>query len=123
MSSKSLALGRVILYVHDVEAIAEFYSFHFGFDIHEEEGDRIVELVCSGGTGSNIMLHPLGRGRKRGQALVKLVFDARDVRKFCARAEGNGLVFGPIHNADGYEFANAKDPAGNIISVSSRAYK
>ena len=27
------------------------------------------------------------------------------------------------YNADGYAFANAKDPAGNSISISSRAYR
>ena len=67
--------------------------------------------------------HPLGRGRRSGQTVVKLVFDVRDVETFCADASRKGLLFGKTHKADGYVFANAKDPAGNSISVSSRAFR
>ena len=116
-------LGRILLYVRDIEAVARFYVLHFGFRIHREAGDRIVELESPGGVGSNIMLHPLGRGRKSGQTVAKLVFDVPDVDAFCARAAEHGLEFGTIHQADGYAFANARDPAGNSISVSSRAFR
>ena len=116
-------LGRIVLYVHDVETVAEFYARHFGFRIHRAPGDRIVELESPGGSGANIMLHPLGRGRKSGQTVVKLVFDVPDVEAFCARAARRGLAFGAIHKGEGYAFANAKDPAGNSISVSSRAFR
>ena len=116
-------LGRILLYVRDIEAVARFYVLHFGFRIHREAGDRIVELESPGGVGSNIMLHPLGRGRKSGQTVAKLVFDVPDVDAFCARAAEHGLEFGGIHKADGYAFANARDPAGNSISVSSRAFR
>ena len=68
------------------------------------------------------MLHPMGQDRKEGQTLVKLVFDVEDVDAFCAASKANGLEFGTIHRADGYNFANAKDPAKNSISVSSRAF-
>ena len=116
-------LGRVLLYVRDIETVAEFYALHFGFRIHREEGDRVVELEGPAGAGSNIMLHPLGRGRKGGQTIAKLVFDVPDVEAFCTRAAEHGLPFGTVHKADGYAFANAKDPAGNSISISSRAYR
>ena len=116
-------LGRILLYVRDIEAVARFYALHFGFRIRREAGDRIVELEGPGGAGGNIMLHPLGRGRKSGQTLAKLVFDVPDVGAFRARAAERGLEFGAIHRADGYEFANARDPAGNSISISSRAFR
>ena len=116
-------LGRVLLYVRDIETVAEFYALHFGFRIHREKGDRVVELESPAGAGSNIMLHPLGRGRKGGQTIAKLVFDVPDVEAFCIRAAERGLPFGTMHKADGYAFANASDPAGNPISVSSRAYR
>ena len=116
-------LGRLLLYVRDTEAVARFHVLHFGFRIHREAGDRLVELESPGGVGSNIMLHPLGRGRKGGQTLAKLVFDVPDGDAFCARAARHGLEFGGIHKGDGYEFANARDPAGNSISVSSRAFR
>lgn len=114
-------LGRIILYTKKPDEVAAFYCEHFGFTPLRLEGDRIVELVAQG-TGANILLHPMPKGRKDGQTLVKLVFDVEDVEGFCRRAKDRGLEFGPIHHADGYSFANAKDPAKNSVSVSSRAF-
>lgn len=117
----SLQLGRIIIYTKKVEELVTFYCQHFGFEVRRLEGDRIVELVSQGG-GANILLHPMSKARKEGQTLVKLVFDAEDVEAFCHAAKARGLLFGPIHQADGYSFANAKDPAQNSVSVSSRAF-
>lgn len=114
-------LGRLIIYTKKVEAVAEFYATHFGFEILRLDGDRIVELVAQG-SGANIMLHPMSEGRKEGQTLVKLIFDVEDVEAFCKAAKARGLEFGAIHKADGYCFANAKDPARNSVSISSRAF-
>ena len=116
-------LDRILLYVRDIDTVAEFYARHFGFRIHREEGDRVVELESPADAGANIMLYPLGRGRKAGQTIAKLVFDVPDVEAFCTRAAEHGLAFGTVHKADGYVFANAKDPAGNAISISGRAYR
>lgn len=114
-------LGRLILYTKKIDALVAFYGLHFGFVAHRREGDRIVELRPQG-AGLTLLLHPAGKGRKEGQALVKLVFDVEDVEAFCRAAEARGLVFGPIHRADGYVFANARDPSNNPVSVSSRAF-
>ena len=59
-------------------------------------------------------------GRNQGQVRVKLVFAMEDGAAFCNTARAKGLEFGSLHKADGYVFANAKDPAGNSISVSGR---
>ncbi len=115
-------LGRLVLYVKDMDRMIEFYQRHFGYIAQTETGDRIVELVSPGG-GTNLMLHQAAKGTKSGQANVKLVFDVRDVEGFVAQAKLNGLIFGPQHKGNGYVFANGKDPAGNSISVSSRAYR
>ncbi|CTQ54386.1 hypothetical protein LP7551_02919 [Roseibium album] len=69
------------------------------------------------------MLHKAGKGQKLGQVLVKLVFDVEDIPGFCKDAQSKGLNFGSIHEADGYTFANAKDPDGNSIQISSRAFR
>ncbi len=114
-------LGRIIIYTKRVEELAAFYCKFFGFKELRLEGDRIVELVSSG-SGANILLHPMSKGRKEGQTLVKLVFDVKDVEGFCKASEARGLKFGTIHKADGYTFANAKDPARNSVSISSRAF-
>ncbi|MGO7164877.1 VOC family protein, partial [Rhizobium johnstonii] len=73
--------------------------------------------------GANIMLYQAAKGQRSGQSTVKLVFDVEDVEAFCRRCAENGLEFGAIHNADGYQFANAKDPCQNSISISSRAFR
>jgi predicted enzyme related to lactoylglutathione lyase len=112
----------VIIYAADIEATASFYETHFQFTVRRLEGDRIVELTPNSGGGS-ILLHPAAKGQRRGQSIVKLVFDVQDVSAFCGECVAKGLTFGPVHVADGYEFANAKDPCGNSISVSSRAYR
>lgn len=115
-------LGRIIIYTKKVDEMIAFYRDHFGFDVVQHANDRIVELVAPG-RGANIMLHALAKGRKEGQTLVKLVFDVTDVAGFKAKAAQRGLAFGPIHDADSYSFANAKDPAQNTIQISSRAFK
>lgn len=66
------------------------------------------------------MLHKAGKAQKIGQSTVKLVFNVEKVEDFCTSAEVEGLSFGPVHQADGYQFANAKDPDGNSIQVTSR---
>lgn len=117
----SVPLGRIIIYTKRTEALVAFYCQHFGFDVLRLEGDRIIELVPQSG-GAHIFLYPMSPGRKEGQTLVKLVFDVEDVAGFCRDAKARGLLFGSIHQADGYCFANTKDPAKNSVSVSSRAF-
>lgn len=117
-----MALGRLVLYARDVDATVGFYEKHIAFKSLQQQDDHIVELVASDG-GANLMIHPAGKAQKMGQSLVKTVFDVEDVVAFCTRCAGEGLEFGPLHQADGYVFANAKDPCGNSISVSSRAFR
>ena len=117
-----MPLNRIILYAKDVEQTIAFYEKFFGFRAFREEGDRIVELVAADG-GAHLMIHQAGRAQKAGQSQVKLVFDVDDVEAFCANCEKNGLVFSALHQGQGYVFANARDPAKNSISVSSRALR
>ncbi len=115
------SLGRLVMYTKRIDEMSAFYARHFGYTERRIEGDRIVELIAPG-SGINLMLHPASSARKEGQTLVKLVFDVQDVPAFCAVAKAKGLEFGSIHQADGYCFSNAKDPAKNSIQVSSRAF-
>ncbi len=117
-----LALNRLVLYARDVEETVAFYAKHFGFQVLRLPGDRIVELVAPDG-GANIMVHQAAKGVRTGQVTVKLVFDVEDVAGFREKSAGNGLKFSAEHMADGYSYANAKDPCGNNISVSSRAFR
>jgi predicted enzyme related to lactoylglutathione lyase len=116
------ALTALTIYTKQMEAMATFYCKHFGFVASQDMGDRLVVLK-SPRHGMAIQLHPTAKSQKEGQVLVKLVFAVEDVRAFCETSRENGLAFGAIHKADGYEFANAKDPAKNSVCVSSRAYR
>ena len=118
----SFALSRLILYARDVERTVAFYEKHFGFKVLRLPGDQIVELVAQSG-GANLMVHAAAKGVKTGQVTVKLVFDVEDVSGFCERSASDGLVFSSPHQADGYCYANAKDPCGNNIQVTSRAFR
>ncbi|MEL6450330.1 MAG: VOC family protein [Pseudomonadota bacterium] len=112
-------LSSLVLYTKQMEEMAQFYTTHFGYTALTDPADRIVELRPPG-AGITLLLHPMSTGRKQGQVLVKLVFAIQDVPAFCEAARARGLDFGALHTADGYVFANAKDPAGNAISVSGR---
>ncbi|MFS8144194.1 VOC family protein [Rhizobium sp. BR 249] len=117
-----MPLNRLVIYAKNVEETARFYEKHFGFTATSLPGDRIVELVAQDG-GANLMLHQAAKGQRSGQSIIKLVFDVADVEAFCTQSAENGLQFGPLHEADGYVFANTKDPCQNSISVSSRAFR
>ncbi|CAG9266305.1 VOC family protein [Paraburkholderia caribensis] len=116
------SLKRILLYVKDVESTCAFYQRYFGYTATHDNDDRIVELTPPHG-GAILMIHQAAKGVKAGQATVKLVFDVEDVDAFKARCADEGLVFGATHRADGYSFANAKDPDGNSVSISSRGFR
>lgn len=116
----SPSLHRIVIYTKTPQEMAAFYAAFFGYEAITGDSDRIVELRPPAG-GLTLLLHPASRGQKEGQALVKLMFDVENVEECCAELKARGLAFGPIHAADGYSFANAKDPSGNSIAISSRA--
>ena len=114
----SLSVVRVILYVKDIPKVATFYEEHFGLIPLPSTEHGWLELKSASGE-CTIALHQAAKSQKGGSA-VKIVFGAQDVKRFVAERDQAGLKFGPIHEAEGFEYANAKDPAGNSISVSSR---
>ena len=116
------SLGRLVIYTSKIDQMAHFYAKYFGFSVLRVEGDRIVELTAQT-SGVSLLLHQAAAKQKEGQVLVKLVFDVENVSAFCEAAKADGLDFGKIHKAGGYEFANAKDPSKNSIQVSSRAFR
>ncbi len=118
MPDSSPPVTRVILYVRNLPSVAEFYQKFFGMRAHGVPEAGWLELASESG-GCTLALHRAALSQKSGAA-VKIVFGVADVRAFKERCAREGFEFGPIHSADGFEFANAKDPAGNSISISSR---
>ena len=117
----STPLGTIIIYARDMKKTAQFYSRHFGFETTGEIEEGLIELRSTAGAG--ILIHQAAKSVKVGQVTVKLSFHVQDVPAFMARASTEGLAFGPAHQANGYLFANAKDPDGNSVSISSRAFR
>ncbi len=115
-------LNRVVIYSKNPQKMADFYVRHFLFVAEPDHDGSMINLIPSTG-GARITLHPSAKSQRMGQVLVKLSFDARDVAGFKEKAAKAGLSFGKIWQADGYEFANAKDPDGNSVQISSRAFK
>jgi predicted enzyme related to lactoylglutathione lyase len=118
----NLALSTVIIYARDMHKSAAFYTTHFGFQTTGEIREGLIELESKTG-GANILIHQAAKSVKLGQAGVKLSFSIKDVEGFVAAAAKHGLKFGAIHQANGYQFANTKDPDKNSVSVSSRAFR
>jgi predicted enzyme related to lactoylglutathione lyase len=112
------SIARVILYVRDIPKVAAFYERHFGLRALPGARKDWLEMSCESG-GCTIALHQAAVTQKSGAAM-KLVFAVRDVRGFARRCAVAGLKFGAIHEAEDFEFANTKDPAGNSIQISSR---
>lgn len=115
-------IARIILYVKNIPKVAAFYQQIFGMTRIERTRDGWQVLVSPDG-GCPIALFKAAVSQKSGAAM-KLVFSVPDVQGFKRAAERKGAEFGPLHQAEHngkpYEFANAKDPNGNAISISSR---
>lgn len=115
-------LNRITIYTRRMDQMVAFYETHFGYKAHIDPEDRIVELTPPNG-GAILMFHPLAKSQKEGQVLVKLGFDVEDVHAFINAAARKGLKFGAVHKGDGYIYSNAKDPAKNSISITSRGFR
>jgi len=117
----AVPIVRVILYVKNISKVAEFYQRHFGMSPVPSEEKGWLEMTSTSG-GCTIALHQASTAQKSGAA-IKLVFGVADVAKFKSERESDGLKFGPIHRFSNFEFANAKDPAGNSVQISSRGLR
>lgn len=113
-----MPVSRIIFYVRDIPRVAAFYQTHFGLRPLPGTEAGWLELGAARG-GCRVALHRAARSQKRGSE-IKIVFAVRDVAKFVRERAADGLKFGVVHNAGSHEFANARDPAGNSIQVSSR---
>jgi predicted enzyme related to lactoylglutathione lyase len=118
----SSPLGTAIIYARDMKKTAAFYSEHFGFTTTGEVVEGLIELRAVNG-GAGILIHQAAKSVKLGQVGVKLSFHVPDVEAFALAAAERGLKFGAVHEANGYRFANAKDPDKNSVSISSRAFR
>ena len=114
-------LTAIMIYAKDIDKTTDFYQRFFGLASSGKVED-LIELSSADG-GPIILIHQAAKGVKLRQVAVKLVFAVEDVEAFNAKSAELGLVFGSTHQANGYTFANTKDPDKNSVSISSRAYR
>src|SRR3990167_6070649 len=117
----TIELSTIIIYAKDMYRTARFYSGLFGFETSGEGLEGLIELRPVGG-GAEILIHQAAKSLKLGSAAIKLSFAVSDVPEFVEAAKAAGIAFGSVHQANGYAFANTKDPDGNSVSVSSRKF-
>ncbi|MFZ6845919.1 VOC family protein [Undibacterium sp. RuTC16W] len=115
-------LSTIILYARDMQRTAAFYQTFFGFVTTGTVVEGLIELRAAD-HGADLLIHQAAKSVKLGQAAVKLMFDVADIEGFKKLSAERGLIFGSIHQANGYAFANAKDPDGNSVAISSRAFR
>jgi predicted enzyme related to lactoylglutathione lyase len=114
-------LNAVMIYAKDMEKTADFYEKFFGL-VSSGKVEGLIQLNSPEG-GPLILIHQAAKGVRLGQVAIKLVFAVDDVEAFKTCSAERGLRFGSTHQANGYAFANAKDPDKNSVSISSRAYR
>lgn len=112
-------ITRIALYVRDLAKVAAFYETHFGFRPVAVAVDKTLLQPPTNAGGCALMLLQASKGHRTGQSTVKLVFDVPDVAAAKAAFAEAGLKFGAIHHGPGYAFANARDPAKNLLQISS----
>ena len=117
-----VALNTIMIYAKDMHRTAEFYQKFFGFKSSGYIVEGLIELTLEK-SGVKILIHQAAKSVKLGQVAVKLVFSVQDVEAFKKSSAERGLMFGATHAANGYTFANAKDPDNNSVSISSRAFR
>jgi catechol 2,3-dioxygenase-like lactoylglutathione lyase family enzyme len=111
-------ISRIILFVRDVPGVAAFYQRHFGLQPIDSDEDGWLELAA---VGCNLALHrATTTSRERGRSSAKIVFAVSNVHIAKEDLAKGGLKFGKVHEANGFAFANARDPEGNPIQISSR---
>ncbi len=111
----------IMIYARDTETTARFYQRHFGLT-SRSKAEGLIELSSAKGS-SIVLIHPAAKSLKLGQVAIKLVFAVKDVEAFKRKSARLGLEFGSTHRANGYLFANAKDPDKNSIQISSRPFR
>ena len=108
-------LHAVMIYAKDMQKTAAFYQHFFGL-ASRGMVDGLIELNSPDGAAV-ILIHQAAKSMKFGQIAVKMVFAVEDVEVFKARSAERGLVFGSTHQANGYAFANTKDPDKNSVLI------
>ncbi|MCS3748001.1 VOC family protein [Xanthomonas sp. 3793] len=126
----SVALVRLIVYVHDVAAIKAFYQAHFSLPVLEEIADQWVVLAAG---QIELALHLVGDSyrqlpaspasdppRPAAGSTTKLVFAiTSDLAAHREQRRSAGVPVGELKRYAGfaYQMYDGRDPEGNVFQV------
>ncbi len=113
-------ITRIVLYVKNVERVAEFYQRVFELKPAGAPEKGWIELSAG---GCNIALHQAAKTASFRRAAAKIAFGVKDVQRAKTILESRGLKLGPIHVTPNSSFCNGKDPEGNLLSIGDRGMK
>ena len=117
-----MPLGRVIIFVGDVQRCAQFYQDVFGFKVvpSGEPAEGWMELDTG---GAGLAFHK-ARGVKgptgSSENPHKIVFYAKDVVKARAEVVAKGAKMGKVIEYGDLRFCDGKDPEGHVFQISNR---
>lgn len=120
---QQIRMSRIILYVHDVARLREFYVTHFGFRVIEEIPGEWAVLSAD---QMELALHRAGApfrtaGPSVGQSNAKLVFTVgSELPELRSNLENAGVPVGTIKRYSGfpYSLCDGRDPEGNVFQLS-----
>ena len=110
-------ITRIVLYVKNVDKVAEFYRRVFELKIIGTPEKGWIEFDAG---GCNIALHQAAKTANFRRAAAKISFGVKDVAAAKAVLESRGLKLGPIHTTPNSTFCNGKDPEGKLLSIGNR---
>ncbi|MEO5958752.1 MAG: VOC family protein [Opitutaceae bacterium] len=112
-------ITRIILYVKNVERVAEFYQRVFELKPVGPPEKGWIEL---GAGDCNLALHQAAKTADYRRAAAKISFGVKDVAAAKSQLEKRGLKLGKIHVTPNSTFCNGKDPEGNLLSIGNRGF-
>jgi catechol 2,3-dioxygenase-like lactoylglutathione lyase family enzyme len=120
-----LSLGRVILFVHDVQGLTDFYCSTLGLAVVEEIKDEWAVLQAG---PCELALHRVGAAYRRSRAVgphsnAKPVFRVHgDFTALRQQLIASGVPMGEIRPSGSTgPFCDGTDPEGNIFQITQTA--
>lgn len=117
-------LDTVILFVHDVQKLEDFYVHNFHLKVVEHHADE-WRLLRAG--SAHLGLHRVGiayrDGSATGESNIKIVFEIdEDIHHVHERLTQQGVRLRDVQSFPGWEywFCDGLDPEGNVFQLKQR---